>query len=190
MYFLADPVRFGHACATFIPRDGKPLIIAAGIVELNLFHVTITNMFLICENLNYLLWIIVRSWEKPNSNVVVYHVTTVAIGYGLLKKCWPMVIGSVLRTAQSSLVETLHTRLRCCNYSISIKIVEQLNKCPVCYIKFVGGNDGERVLSSVEFYSVCTDEWRPGPTLNKPRWQAFYRLLITKIVTHWLFNTF
>jgi len=63
LYFLADPVRFGHACATFIPRDGKPLIIAAG------------------------------------------------------------------------------------------------------------GNDGERVLSSVEFYSVCTDEWRPGPTLNKPRFQ-------------------
>jgi len=31
--------------------------------------------------------------------VVVYHVTIVAIGHGLLKKFWPMVIGCVLRTA-------------------------------------------------------------------------------------------
>ena len=34
--------------------------------------------------------------------VVVYHVTIVAIGHGLLKKFWPMVIGCVLRTAGSS----------------------------------------------------------------------------------------
>ena len=31
--------------------------------------------------------------------VVVYHVTIVAIGHGLLKKFWPLVIGCVLRTA-------------------------------------------------------------------------------------------
>ena len=30
---------------------------------------------------------------------VVYHVTIVAIGHGLLKKFWPMMIGCVLRTA-------------------------------------------------------------------------------------------
>ena len=35
--------------------------------------------------------------------VVVYHVTIVAIGHGLLMKFWPfMVIGCVLRTAGSS----------------------------------------------------------------------------------------
>ena len=32
------------------------------------------------------------------SVVVVYHVTIVAIGNGLLKKFWPMLIGCVLRT--------------------------------------------------------------------------------------------
>ena len=36
--------------------------------------------------------------------VVVYHVTIVAIGHGLLKKFWPMVIGCVLRTAGSSII--------------------------------------------------------------------------------------
>ena len=35
--------------------------------------------------------------------VVVYHVTIVAIGHGLLKKIWPMVIGCFLRTAGSSM---------------------------------------------------------------------------------------
>ena len=34
--------------------------------------------------------------------VVVYHVTIVAIGHGLLKKCWPLVLGCGLRTAGSS----------------------------------------------------------------------------------------
>ena len=32
-------------------------------------------------------------------DVVVYHVNIVAIGHGLLKKFWPLVIGCVLRTA-------------------------------------------------------------------------------------------
>ena len=36
--------------------------------------------------------------------VVVYHVTIVEIGHGLLKKFWPLVIGFVLRTAGSSIV--------------------------------------------------------------------------------------
>ena len=31
--------------------------------------------------------------------VVVYHLTIVAIGHGLLKKFWPMVIVCVVRTA-------------------------------------------------------------------------------------------
>ena len=34
--------------------------------------------------------------------VVVYHVTIVAIGHGLLEKFWPLVLGCVLRTAGSS----------------------------------------------------------------------------------------
>ena len=36
--------------------------------------------------------------------VVVYHVTIVAIGHGLLKKFWPSVLGCVLRTAGSSII--------------------------------------------------------------------------------------
>jgi len=36
--------------------------------------------------------------------VVVYHATIVAIGHGLLKKVWPLVIGCVLRTAGSSII--------------------------------------------------------------------------------------
>ena len=36
--------------------------------------------------------------------VVVYHVTIVAVGHGLLKKFWPLVIGCVLRTAGSSII--------------------------------------------------------------------------------------
>ena len=36
--------------------------------------------------------------------VVVYHVTIVAIGNGLLKKCWPLTLGCVLRTAGSSII--------------------------------------------------------------------------------------
>ena len=43
--------------------------------------------------------------------VVVYHVTIVAIGHGLLKNFWPLVIGCVLRTAGSQLFETMQTRL-------------------------------------------------------------------------------
>ena len=43
--------------------------------------------------------------------VAVYHVTVVAIGHGLMKKFWPIVIGCVLRTAGISLFETMQSRL-------------------------------------------------------------------------------
>ena len=36
--------------------------------------------------------------------VVVYHVTIVAIGHGLLKEFWPLVLGCVLRTAGNSII--------------------------------------------------------------------------------------
>ena len=36
--------------------------------------------------------------------VVVYHVTIVAKGHGLLKKFWTLVMGCVLRTAGSSII--------------------------------------------------------------------------------------
>ena len=42
--------------------------------------------------------------SDPAPVVVVYHVTIVAIGHGLLKKFWPLVLGCVLRTAGSSLI--------------------------------------------------------------------------------------
>ena len=36
--------------------------------------------------------------------VAVYHVTIVAIGHGMLKKFWPLVLGCVLRTAGRSII--------------------------------------------------------------------------------------
>ena len=36
--------------------------------------------------------------------IVVYHVTILAIGHGLLKKFWLLVLGCVLRTAGSSII--------------------------------------------------------------------------------------
>ena len=36
-----------------------------------------------------------RNWKKVPTVVVVYHVTIVAIGHGMLKKFWPMVIKQV-----------------------------------------------------------------------------------------------
>ena len=39
--------------------------------------------------------------------VVVYLVTIVAIGHGLLKKFWPLVLGCVLRTAGTSIIRTV-----------------------------------------------------------------------------------
>ena len=42
--------------------------------------------------------------DEVRGVVVVYHVTIEAIGHGLLKKFWPLVIGCVLRTAGSSII--------------------------------------------------------------------------------------
>ena len=39
--------------------------------------------------------------------VVVYHVLIVAIGHGLFKKIWPLVLGCVLRTAGNSIMDRL-----------------------------------------------------------------------------------
>ena len=50
--------------------------------------------------------------------VVVYHVTIVAIGHGLLKKLCLLVLGCVLRTAGSSMI---------CNYSDPLSTLELLN---------------------------------------------------------------
>ena len=44
-----------------------------------------------------------ENWNLGKHVVVVYHVTIVAIGHGLLKKFWPLVLGCVLRTAGSSI---------------------------------------------------------------------------------------
>ena len=50
--------------------------------------------------------------------VVVNHVTTVAIGHRVLKKFWPMVLGCVLRTAGSSIIQ---------NYADPLTSLELLN---------------------------------------------------------------
>ena len=42
--------------------------------------------------------------SEQSCYVVVYHVTIVAIGHGMLKKFWPLVLGCVLRTAGSSII--------------------------------------------------------------------------------------
>ena len=49
--------------------------------------------------------------------VVVYHVTIVTIGHGLLKKFWPLLLGCVLRTAGSSII---------LNYADPLTSLEQL----------------------------------------------------------------
>ena len=46
-----------------------------------------------------------------DSVVVVYHVTIIAIGHGLLKKCWPLVLGCVLRTVGSSTLNGLNATI-------------------------------------------------------------------------------
>ena len=44
------------------------------------------------------------SSAEPTYVVVIYYVTIAAIGHGLLKKFWPLVLGCVLRTAGSSII--------------------------------------------------------------------------------------
>ena len=43
---------------------------------------------------------------------VVYHASTVATGHGLLNTFWPVVIGRVLRTAESSYQTLCITSMR------------------------------------------------------------------------------
>ena len=59
----------------------------------------------------FYLYFVTVSAYLPYTYFCCYFVTIVAIGHGLLKKFWPMVIGCVLRTAGSSLFETMQTRL-------------------------------------------------------------------------------
>ena len=56
---------------------------------------------------------------KQENVVVVYHVTIVAIGHGLLKDIWPLLIGCVLRTAGSSIIW---------NYADPLTSLELLNR--------------------------------------------------------------
>ena len=49
-------------------------------------------------------WYPIGLLALKNVVVVVYHVTIVAIGHGLLKKFWPLVKGFVLRTAGSKII--------------------------------------------------------------------------------------
>ena len=51
------------------------------------------------------------------SRVVAYHVNIVAIGYGLLKKVWPIVKGYVLHTARNFLY------LKLCRLLTSIELI-------------------------------------------------------------------
>ena len=50
--------------------------------------------------------------------VVVYHATNVAIGRGLVKKCWPLLKGWALRTAGSFIIR---------NYADPLTSLELLN---------------------------------------------------------------
>ena len=55
--------------------------------------------------------------------VVVYHITIVVTGHGLLKKFWPLVLGCVLRTAGSSIIWNyagLLTLLELLNYFLTL----------------------------------------------------------------------
>ena len=54
-------------------------------------------------NNSMLDWDATKKGDFSTLFVVVYHVTIVAIGHGLLNNCWPMVIG-VLRPEESSII--------------------------------------------------------------------------------------
>ena len=58
----------------------------------------------VAEARNLLLVVLRQLASRSIYVVVVYHVTIVAIGHGLLKKFWPLVLGCVLRTAGSSII--------------------------------------------------------------------------------------
>ena len=63
----------------------------------------------------------------PRVVVVVYHITIVAIGHGLLKKFWPfLVLGCVLRTAGNSIILNYAdplTSLELLNYYLNIGLL-------------------------------------------------------------------
>ena len=67
--------------------------------------------------------------------VVVYHVAIVAIGHGLSKTFWPLVIGRVLRTAGSSIIRNYAdplTSLELLNYYLNMAMINcnvDVNKC-------------------------------------------------------------
>ena len=92
--------------------------------------------------------------------VVVYHVTIVATGHGLLKKFWPMVIGCVLRTEGSSLVW---------HYADPLTSLELLN----FYLTLVMRNDRFCLLchsctalchSVLQVCSTCSSRRKAPPT--------------------------
>ena len=56
------------------------------------------------QNFSYKENILVDNKKGLPCVVVVFHKTISEIGYGLLKKFWPLVIGCVLRTAGSSII--------------------------------------------------------------------------------------
>ena len=58
----------------------------------------------VTEARNLLLVVLRQLASRRMYVVVVYHVTIVAIGHGLLKKFWPLVLGCVLRTVGSSII--------------------------------------------------------------------------------------
>ena len=64
-------------------------------------------------------------------DVVVYHVTIVAIGHGLLKKFGPLVLGCILRTAGSSIIRNYAdplTSLELLNYYLTLAMSSKCKK--------------------------------------------------------------
>ena len=88
-----------------------------------------------CGTITVYLVVLRSSLKLPV--VVVYHVTIVAIGNGLLKKFWSMMIGCVLRTAGSSIIW---------NYADPLTSIEQL----ICYLTLAMSSTWTSTVSSLE----------------------------------------
>ena len=78
-------------------------------IDFSYFKVAqLSNVFLVFRNISALFKTSSRQCIHYNVEmslvVVVYHETIVAIEHGLLMKFWVIIIGSVLRTAGSSLI--------------------------------------------------------------------------------------
>ena len=82
----------------FITRDFYSLSFCIGIHQESFFHGLDVHAIIFWAYLKN------RNYPITPCGVVVYHVTIVAIGHGLLKKFWHLVIGCVLRTAGSSII--------------------------------------------------------------------------------------